>query len=79
MKALRYRWDSSVALDTDVIGKDDELMVAGLRKSIYSALQSGWMPSTPDKRLDPTLEGADRPLATAIQPTSRQVQFWRPP
>ena len=68
-----FRWDSSVAADQVV--QNDEVLVAGLRKSRYTALQAGYMVNTPDKRLHPS-QGPYAVLPTAKPATSvRQVNI----
>ena len=64
-----FRWDSSVAADQVVV--NDEVLVAGLRKSRYTALQAGYMTNTPDKRLHP----AQGP--TAVLPTAKPATLVR--
>lgn len=49
-QVLQCRWNSSVAGTFDHPNVGDEELVAGLRKSQYSSLQSGWLPATPDHR-----------------------------
>ncbi|CAL8464050.1 g3585 [Coccomyxa elongata] len=64
---MKPRWDSSVAADQVVV--NDEVLVAGLRKSRYTALQAGYMVNTPDKRLHPP-QGPNAVLPTAKPATS---------
>ena len=58
------RWDSSVAADQGVA--NDELLVAGLRKSRYAALEAGYMANTPDKRFNPSQ--GHNPVLPSIKP-----------
>ena len=51
VEVCTYRWDSSVAGSSGHPILGDEELVAGLRKSKYSSLQSGWLPATPDHAL----------------------------
>ncbi|BDA49172.1 probable disheveled-associated activator of morphogenesis 1 at N-terminal half [Coccomyxa sp. Obi] len=64
---MKPRWDSSVAADQVVV--NDEVLVAGLRKSRYTALQAGYMANTPDKRLHPS-QGPNAVLPTSKPATS---------